>query len=303
MWGPNDEMSFFLGWSSLLVLCIAAFQLITGAWKFIKTKRFPASFLPQTLLLGGVGVSLVLTLLKTQFLWELLPFARYIQFPWRILMMTMVFMAFLAGMVWLSLSKRWRAWYFVLGFGLTLLLNARYFQSEKYEDYSQYEHAYSERVRAWHSNNLYDYVPSAVNFFEKQGFYLYKKPTPEFALLPAPVTHLIPDSYLSFVQPASLIDQSTHKRFTIDLPEATNFYVHLAAFPGWQVRINQQVIPLVINEYGLVSMQLPEGKNLVEIRLQDTSVRLVAKAISLLSCLVLFWWIYTESSRRQSKVE
>lgn len=303
MWGPDDEMSYFLGWPYLLVLLTALVQLGSICWQALRgRRRIDRIWWWHGFLLAGSAMALFLTLLKAQPLWELVSFARYIQFPWRLLTLVIMFLALLVGVVWQTLPKRWQGWFFVGVLAAAVIFNTRYFQSEKYESYDQWQFHYQDRIRSWHSNNLYDYVPTGITFFERQGFYLYKKAESAFAHLPAPVTQLLADEFLSQVVPGSLVEKSAYKQFTIELKQPTQVYVHLAVYPGWQASVNGQPVVIGTNEFGLLVIDLAAGRNEVEIMLADTPVRKISKLFSVFSLLLLLWWISKESSRRQSKV-
>ena len=65
-------------------------------------------------------------------------------------------------------------------------------------------------------------------------------------------------------------------------------------FPGWRVYVDGKQVPIVPTEpYGLISFEVPAGKINLQVRFQDTPLRLAAKVLSALSALGLGigYWI------------
>jgi hypothetical protein len=61
-------------------------------------------------------------------------------------------------------------------------------------------------------------------------------------------------------------------------------------YPGWQAKINDRVIPIRREEMsGAMLIQVPEGKQTLELRFVDTPIRYYSKAVSLFSCLILLF--------------
>ena len=67
----------------------------------------------------------------------------------------------------------------------------------------------------------------------------------------------------------------------------------VAYFPGWEVSANKKKIPQnAPSKMGLIRFELPKGNYQIEIKLQDTPIRVIGNMISLLSALVvIFLWI------------
>jgi hypothetical protein len=59
-------------------------------------------------------------------------------------------------------------------------------------------------------------------------------------------------------------------------------------FPGWQAYVDGKRVPIIPTEpYGLISFEVPGGERNIEVRFQDTPLRLAAKAFSAFSALVI----------------
>jgi hypothetical protein len=70
-------------------------------------------------------------------------------------------------------------------------------------------------------------------------------------------------------------------------------------YPGWQAKINDRVIPIGKEDMsGAMLIKVPEGKQTLELRFEDTPIRYYSKLISLFSFLASLLWIAYPSIRR-----
>jgi hypothetical protein len=74
----------------------------------------------------------------------------------------------------------------------------------------------------------------------------------------------------------------------IDSPLPFQAIFNTFYFPGWRAYVDGKGVPIVPTEpYGLISFQVPAGESTIQVRFQDTPLRLAAKALSALSGLVV----------------
>jgi hypothetical protein len=74
----------------------------------------------------------------------------------------------------------------------------------------------------------------------------------------------------------------------IDSPQPFQAVFNTFYFPGWRVYVDGRRVPIVPTEpHGLISFEVPAGKSNLQVRFQDTPLRLAAKALSALSALVV----------------
>ena len=272
VWGPNDKMSFFLGFAQWLVFFVVGWQIL---WQF-KRKRKDKNYRLQIVFLFLTVTSLFLTLLKTQEIWRLIELSRYVQFPWRLLSLSLIFGASLMGSSYLLIKKKWQNIYFYLILALLIGFNARYFRNEKYIDRSVEYQDYRQVILNKNSSYLYDYLPKDFDFLEKNGFEIYKKPSVVEVEIPS--QSVLPKELTPFV--TNLDEKVNRKKFTIDLENNGVKTFNLAYYPGWTASINGHETELKANEDGLVSFNLEEGKNNVVLELKDTLVRRWSKIVS-----------------------
>jgi hypothetical protein len=285
-WGPNDEMSFFLGFGQLIIFAVAALQVVYFTFQYKKIKENRTLLATQIVLLTLTAVSLILTLLKVQKIWEVFAsFTAYFQFPWRFLAVTAVLGGLIAGSSYLFLNNKLKVIYFCAITVLLLSFNTRYFQSDKYEDHSADYSDYAHVVRNETSNNLYDYIPKDINFFEKRGFYLYKNAS--YTHLEAPATSLFSQTFEIAYSPQLIENTSTRKQFFFAAAEPTTITLNIAYYPGWQVMIDGSAAKAQASANGLIEFSVDSGTHTVIVELEDTPVRFWGKIVSVVTVLMV----------------
>ena len=76
------------------------------------------------------------------------------------------------------------------------------------------------------------------------------------------------------------VDDGTHS-------QATSNQLNTLYYPGWQVKINGQSVPIWPSENGLIEFAAPEGDYQIEAKFIDTPLRRTSKIITLISLLVI----------------
>ena len=77
-------------------------------------------------------------------------------------------------------------------------------------------------------------------------------------------------------------------RFSIEAETSYSLAYKNFYFPGWRVLVDGKSVPIQVTpDYGLISFDLHPGKHLVEVRFDQTPLRLFASLISLISFLSL----------------
>ncbi len=285
-WGPNDEMSFFLGYAQIFILLIASIMVIKFIYSLIKTKKIPLQHSLHIFILFLTGISLLLTLHKTTFIWELFNFSQYIQFPWRFLTVSGILISLLAGSVYQKLNSQQQKIFFTISIILLLTINPKYFRSEKnFPLPTEKEKSYYQHIKTKNSSNLFDYMPENLKFFRKKGFYVYKNPQNQQVQVPA--TSFFPKSIANF-SPQLHTETTTRKEFSLTATHAAEINLNLAYYPGWTTKINQRETETYANDLGLLSFQVPTGKHKIQVQLKDTPIRRWSKIISGVSLIILF---------------
>lgn len=269
-WGPNDDMSYFLGYGQLVAL-----GLFVLSWllTLFRKKRLTAQLSLSVLLVILMAASAYMTLLRSQFIWDAVPLLQTIQFPWRWLSVVSLMVALLAGSGVALLPRKLLR----LGLGSILIIimaltSWNYFRPEKYLDTpDSIYYTDPDRIRAEMSQVLPDYIPRTMS----DQLEVRK----ELFLVPAGTEK----------QVEVVIDRSSEKLFKTTFLSDVALNVLIADYPGWTVQIDGQPAQHTAKgQFGTILIDVPGGEHLVGVYLGSTPVRMISDSISLLSLLILF---------------
>jgi hypothetical protein len=103
-----------------------------------------------------------------------------------------------------------------------------------------------------------------------------------------PIERLEPSSLPDGAEVKSAEYGLTSADILIDSPKPFQAVFNTFYFPGWRVCVDGKQVPIVPTEpYGLISFGVPAAESTIQIRFQDTPLRLAAKALSAFSALVV----------------
>lgn len=276
-WGPNDEISFFLGLGQLLTLLLAGLIglfYLKGAIK--QPSRAKKQSVLHLLLLGGLlALGLFMTLLKSQWAWDHLPLLNYIQFPWRFLATAILFLAVISALVLKMInSALLRSLYFVIVFLLITVGNFYYFRPEKMMDNpTDLYYGDPDKIRTAQSGVLKDYVPIQMSYEGDK----------------------LKDQFERFVFPAGVtqeLNQTHQKLYRFNLAQGQAVEFPIANFPNWQVELDGQPHSSFTSPTGLLASEIPSGNHTVGLIFANSPTRNLADGLSLISLLLLLAYLY-----------
>jgi hypothetical protein len=290
--GPNDGMSFqvgllpFLGGIAGALGILAAYRRTGGAKRDagdeVGSGGLPGGRVPRR----AEGAFLVVLTLAGIFMmtgaslpvWQLLPFGNLIQFPWRLLALTMVTLALLtgAGACWLEgATLRLPGPYVYVAALLIVLAGYPYLQPDL------------QPVRPE------DESPLAVIAFEQahpdmRGGTVWASRPPADADSPLLAQYLAgqPLQRAAIISGSgAILDQTAHAAASSATVKAETdldlrFYIYY--FPGWRATIDGQ--PVAIGPQGpngLIGLAVPPGQHEVSVWFGSTPIRDFAAALSL----------------------
>jgi 6-pyruvoyl-tetrahydropterin synthase related domain len=277
--GPADGMSFQLG-------VVPVVLGLAGAVFALRRSR-PARERALILFFAGAALLLVLFMLPLSApVWELLPIASLIQFPWRLLAITAVAMALLAGAAIVKAQDTGQDSGLSWGQGallvLVVVLASFPYTLPEYTPVPdiaegpllvlKFERDYPDMVgmTAWTQQQ-----PSDSPLVEQ---YLAGGP-----LVTAEA--LAPGATVDMIRAAGASDELWVRSAA---GTALRFYTYY--FPGWRVYVDGKRLPDAAlrpeTVYGLITVDIPSGEHRVLLRWGDTPVRTVGKAVTV-ACLVL----------------
>ncbi|HSW89834.1 MAG TPA: 6-pyruvoyl-tetrahydropterin synthase-related protein [Patescibacteria group bacterium] len=278
--GLSDGISFALGLSLLAIVLIGFIALLLYGSKTQK--------------MFGLGItvlaflSLFLTTDKSVFIWEHIQLFKYLQFPWRFLLFSHIFLSLLAGSSVLLINKfKWSGIVIVLLIGWSIYTGTKIFVPEKLlygSDLDQYYSVSPDFIRQNLSRFLNDYIPPAVI-----GDHF-----PKVAAL-----RLVPTDATTQVQIVS--NQSSYVSAKLSGPEASKILINVFQFPGWKAKIDGFEVPLEKSfGFPVYEVTVPEGNHLLEVKMENSLIRTLGNGISAVSLLVFLLLVISRS--RKSRV-
>lgn len=252
--GVLDGMSFQIGLAHLLVVFLALFFSL-------KRYRFKNQI---TFFLGWFFLLVFLSLEVSLPFWKLIPFMKYIQYPWRLNSLIIVVTSFLAG--WVAAKLKRKAALFFLIF-LVVGLNWRYGQPVIYLPRS--DSFYLENP-VWTQGTA-----TLGNSFNT----VWSKEHPDF------------DKKLEVLEGEAVVKKAVVKptdySFEVEAVTEAKLRVNTNHFPGWQVLVDGQKAKIDLKEDGAFGFSLPKGSWQVKVEFKETLLRLFADALSIISFFIL----------------
>lgn len=265
VWGPTDELSFQIGIANLMG--IAIMLIVVFLFKF----KFKYKVLSVTLLIILFSC-LFLMNIRSLPIWDLIPIASYIQFPWRLLIITTFISPLIIGLISLASNhKLFKIIPYVLAF-VAILQTYPYFRPHTIMPVD--DSYYLTRFFS-NKNNSEDYIPLTI------------------------WTSIRPDRTYATIEPSKDIEVSKFKQlsvinfsFTAKSNQDTTLKINKTYYPGWQATNNNMPIPLSpIDNQGRIGLKLSSGNNLITLKFSNTPIRLVSNYISLITLLVILSYI------------
>src|SRR5690606_31758917 len=140
---PYDDMSFYLGTGQLLILVFGLFIFIRRTVKLYTLQPTIKRFLQKgmqtpTLIMPAIFglfffIAAFMATSYSKFIWDILPFFAYIQFPWRWLSVASLFLALCACALIFAIENRIaRFIYAFIGVVLLVVFSHTIFKPEKH---------------------------------------------------------------------------------------------------------------------------------------------------------------------------
>lgn len=251
--GCTDGMSFKLG-KLHIFLGVLGFLLFIKNWKRTKKQLRLVRSMEVALVLGSV---FFMTPLSQKF-WELLPYAAFVQYPWRLLTFATLGLVLLAGIIWRDLEARIGLYVGAVVIALAIFINAESFLPQ------------------------YTY-PATASDFESEYYLRFRASRVSDEYMPP--NFVPPHNESEFVRD-TITGTATSDSLILTLDKEGDVTIPRASFPGWQYWVDGTKTEARIVA-GLPVFTLPPGAHTIEFRLTDTPVRRVANLISLASIVVL----------------
>lgn len=276
--GPEDGMSFHLGWVHLALAGV-------GVLFWILRSKSKYSRLIAIVSVGATITSLFMTIFKSQFIWDRIPFLVYFQFPWRFLSISAVLLPFLAGSIVFALRNlKIRKFLGVMILSLLIGLNLQFFQPVKLlDDPNAMYYEDPLKIQESMSDILPDYIPIWMQKWQKP----FQTP---FEITSGDQQNI-----------EVLVDRTHEKLLKLKLNNPSELLIRIAWFPNWIVYDNGLPINHVVdNSTGFFTVQLGPGDHLVGIKFEDTILRTRSNILSAIAFIAIAGIMGYAQHRRRS---
>ena len=299
----NPNIPRALSWPILILAVLAWLPMGTGdrgsgiGDRRSRNTHHASRFIlhPSSFILFVTLLCLFMVLPLSQPIWQTIDLLSFVQFPWRFLGPTSLFLAMLAGLGAQQLLSFIRSQFTIHNSLFTIVLTALIilyalpwlFPSQAHSlpnDISAAETAVFEQQTGWLGTTAAaDYLPNTVQTV----------PTPDGL-----TTHLdttqFPDSFTI----TDLQESYTAVSLTYDAAEPETAVFHIFHFPGWQATLDESPIEIMPSDpHGLITIQLPTGTHTLQLAFGSTSLRTIANIISLPTLAFLLILIAHHASR------
>ena len=271
LWGPNDGMSFQIGYLQWIIPIISLFTAFV--------LKFKHKFTIAAVFFCGL-FAIFLTHNKSTFIWQHVPLLPFYQFPWRFVGPATFFFSVISGFFITQKSFKSRAILIIFTLLIAeVILNINFFKEDIwFPNLTDQQKLSGANLIAQNGAGLKDYWPNYGKNFP--DFYAPNNP---IVTNDAKVTNYKKNSYQITADIEVVSDSSL-----ITFPEVY--------FPKFEVKDNGQVISYFIDhDLGLINVYLPSGNHHITINFINTMLRFIANTISVVSIIILgLFYIYRE---------
>jgi len=260
-WGPNDTMSFSVGYLHwilpIIIIIILAFKYFTSSPSHrLGEGNARGEVLVKTLIFSSLALfSIFLTHNKSIFIWTHIPPMAYIQFPWRFLTMAVLFLSLACGAASLVISKK------ILSILITLiiLVNFSFYHPDIWRSITDKEQFSGALWDEGRSTSLQDFWPVFGS-----------------------------DQPTSFAPTSPEVVIRTNDYQKIRYP--------IVYFPGWIAKVDNRITPVFPDgKLGLITLRVPLNYSQITLKFVNTWPRTMGNYISLFTLAGLTLWYFSKN--------
>ena len=261
-------MSFKIGKLHLLIAVLGLIRFIFLGPKNPKSaaKKF---LVPASLFLFLLSVFFMLPV--SSFLYRLLPYMNFIQYPWRFLNISLFALSLGIAPLFYNMKNKFQAISAFLIIFSIQGVNLKYFNPRTVHPFDEADYKNPVNLKFTISRISDEYLPPGINIPQTA------RDLPGSSL---PATPEMPVYELT--------GTTVFKKFMVDKKETGPVVTKMAYFPGWQAKIDSSAVR-VVNREGLIALHVPAGKHILELEFKNTPVRFTGNAISISSIVLLLY--------------
>lgn len=277
--GVQDDFSFQLG------AVVVVLALFAGAVSVVQPYRHRNSAI---FFMAVTGVVILLMSPLAASIWQLVPIAAFVQFPWRLLAVTaftlsIVAGALLAGLEAIKSQSEATGVHFasVLLLALVVILGSFAYTTPRYTE-----------VPAWAETPLAVINWDRASIADRVGMVAATEEQPQTSPMEAQYLNDQPLTTAGVIAGRGTVTMLHHGgasdavRVNAAEPVTLQFYTY--DYPGWRVTANGSPIDYRAEPpYGLVTVDLPAGEHVVTLRMGSTPARTTGTVVSGLACIMI----------------
>lgn len=256
--GEKDGLSYQIGWVHLLGWFLAAV-----AAKVLWNKKRWISFV---IIFSSLATLFSVFMInpRAEFIWKAVDSLKYLQFPWRFLLLIIFFVSFMSGSLFLVNFKYKNLVWAALVFAV-VVLNFSYFRPEKFIQTNDQKLLSGEDWDRQIKRSIFDYLP------------IYAKEPPA-ELVKERYQILTGDSQIfDFKEGTNWISFKTETR-SHTIIRLSQYY-----FPNWKIYVDDKEVKVEYknNSLGLMTFILGQGNHVITARFYDTQIRTLSNMLTL----------------------
>ena len=273
--GPEGGMNFQVGWPHWWLAAISLPLLFAAKIKK-KMKILVA------LILGTFALSVFMTHNKSTFIWVNISLLKYFQFPWRFLSLSIFTSALLGGFVASVVKTKWQIYVSLLIIILSIVFNWNYFKPKVFYSVNDSQKLSGELWDQQKKGALLDYLPKT-------------------ALEPREAAPVEPIVKSGQAETIGFVNRSNSWEFTAKVANKAEIEIPVFYFPNWKVNVDGRMYPFSYNNIlGRISVSLNPGEYKIEGKFENTPLRMVANAITIISVVGLVGYAAYEKNKKRT---
>lgn len=274
--GLQNELSYQIGVANLLAIFLSLIVVLLHVKRRDKKIYYSLFFLIWFIFVLFLMISISLPV------WQIVPFMKYFQFPWRLLSLEILFASFLAGSIFsLKINKIIKIFFALLLISFTFILGIGYIKPAYY--HYRNDNYYVSRSNFMNGTN------SPGNVFNT----IFLKSIPPKEKQRA--VFLKGGGEIILVK-----EKSGLYSFKVNTRTDSEILMNLAYYPGWEAYINNKKVNVVPTSNGRFTFLVPAGESLIEVKFRDTPLRKTTSAVSIFSLIIILaLFIKDKSSKIQ----
>jgi len=278
--GEKDGLSLQIGIVHVLFWILSLITLVT-IWK--KDKRLEILIIFSS---ASILFSVFMIHPRSQFIWDLIEPLKYLQFPWRFLLLIIFFISLVSPAVLLITKEKYKRAIWISSLVLVVAANFLYFRPEKLLNVDEKDlltgQAWDKQIK----RSIFDYLPKSA-----------KEPPAELAT----------ERYKILTGETTITnfkEKTNEISFKADTKTHTILRLSQYYFPNWRIFDNGGEVKIDYdNTLGLMTIILGVGEHNVQAKLFDTSIRTLGNTLTgfgILLYVILFLFINKKTKRWMS---